>query len=166
MSSSLLFCANGPRSVPTCRQRILLSEFCFFPCFWFVSVCFLVFLHRDVYVIKKQTVRTRKKSNSLPSRCKAKVLTTRPFGRGGAPSCILTSPANAGVRELWDGSFKKKQKAYDTRDSQAVSDPSTNRAQRCLTCQIGRDGVLSTWCGRKRTLLFFQPRQFFEFEFE
>ena len=42
------------------------------------------------------------------------------------------------------------QKAYGTRDSQAVSDPSTNRAQRCLTCQIGRDGVFSTWYGRKR----------------
>src|SRR3569623_862660 len=41
-------------------------------------------------------------------------------------------------------------KAYNTRDSQDVSDPSTNRAQRCLTCQIGRDGVFSTWYGRKR----------------
>ena len=40
--------------------------------------------------------------------------------------------------------------AYNTRDSQAVSDPSTNRAQRCLTCQIGRDGVFSTRYGRKR----------------
>ena len=44
----------------------------------------------------------------------------------------------------------KMQKAYDTRDSQAVSDPSTNRAQRCLTWQIGRDAVFSTWYGRKR----------------
>ena len=41
-------------------------------------------------------------------------------------------------------------KAYNTWDSQAVSDPSTNQAQRCLTCQIGRDGVCSTWYGRKR----------------
>ena len=40
-------------------------------------------------------------------------------------------------------------KAYNTWDSQAVSDPSTNQAQRCLTCQIGRDGVFSTWYGRK-----------------
>ena len=47
-------------------------------------------------------------------------------------------------------SKKKSKRAYDTRGSQAVSDPSTNRAQRCLTCQIRRDGVLSTWCGRKR----------------
>ena len=45
---------------------------------------------------------------------------------------------------------KTKQKAYGTRDSQAVSDPSTNRAQRCLTGQIERDGVFSTWYGRKR----------------
>src|SRR3954462_9935866 len=42
------------------------------------------------------------------------------------------------------------QKAYNTRDSQDVSDPSTNRAQRCLTCQIGRDGVFSARYGRKR----------------
>ena len=40
--------------------------------------------------------------------------------------------------------------AYSTGDSQAVSDPSTNPARRCLTCQIGRDGVCSTWYGRKR----------------
>ncbi|PIC39288.1 hypothetical protein B9Z55_011024 [Caenorhabditis nigoni] len=39
---------------------------------------------------------------------------------------------------------KKKQKAYNIQDSQAVSDPSTNWTQRCLTCQIGRDGVHST----------------------
>ena len=38
-----------------------------------------------------------------------------------------------------------KSKAYDTWDSQAVSDPSTNQAQRCLTCQIGRDDVLPTF---------------------
>ena len=44
----------------------------------------------------------------------------------------------------------KNKKAYGTQDSQAVSDPSTNWAQRCLTCQIGRDGVVSTWYGRKR----------------
>ena len=44
----------------------------------------------------------------------------------------------------------RETKAYDTWDSQAVSDPSTNQAQRCLTCQIGRDGVFSTWYGRKR----------------
>ena len=45
---------------------------------------------------------------------------------------------------------KKSQKAYDTQDSQAVSDPSTNWAQRCLTLQIGRDAVYSTRYGRKR----------------
>ena len=47
---------------------------------------------------------------------------------------------------------QKTQKAYGTRDSQAVSDPSTNRARRCLTWQIGRDAVFSTWYGRKRPL--------------
>ena len=46
--------------------------------------------------------------------------------------------------------LQKKTKAYCTDDSQAVSDPSTKSAQRCLTCQIGRDGVCSTWYGRRR----------------
>ena len=41
-------------------------------------------------------------------------------------------------------------KAYNTRYSQAVTHPSTNRARRCLTSQIGRDGVRSTWYGRRR----------------
>ena len=35
----------------------------------------------------------------------------------------------------------------DTRDSQPVTHASTNRARRCLTSQIGRDGVCSAWCG-------------------
>ena len=51
---------------------------------------------------------------------------------------------------LGNQKFLPLKKAYNTRDSQDVSDPSTNRAQRCLTCQIGRDGVFSTWYGRKR----------------
>ena len=46
---------------------------------------------------------------------------------------------------------KAKNNADNTRDSQAVPHPSTNRAQRCLTWQIGRDAVLSTWYGRQRT---------------
>ena len=46
-----------------------------------------------------------------------------------------------------------QQKAYDTRYSQAVTHPSTNRARRCLTSQIGRDGVYSAWYGRRRSLL-------------
>ena len=45
---------------------------------------------------------------------------------------------------------KFKSRAYDTGDSQAVSDPSTNPAQRCLTCEIGRDRVCSAWYGRRR----------------
>jgi hypothetical protein len=44
---------------------------------------------------------------------------------------------------------KNVQKVYakGTRDSQAVTHPSTNRAQCCLTSVIGREPVRSTWYG-------------------
>ena len=45
------------------------------------------------------------------------------------------------------------QKAYCTRYSQAVTHPSTDRARRCLTSQIRRDGVCSTWYGRRHLLI-------------
>ena len=42
-------------------------------------------------------------------------------------------------------------KADDTlRSSQAVPHPSTNRALRRLTSEVGRDPVYSTWYGRRR----------------
>ena len=43
----------------------------------------------------------------------------------------------------------KKVLAYDTKYSQAVTHPSTNLAQCCLTSVIGRELVLSTWYGRR-----------------
>ena len=48
--------------------------------------------------------------------------------------------------------LEKGKNAYSTLDSQAVSDPSTKRARRCLTWLIGREAVFSTWYGRKRNL--------------
>ena len=44
---------------------------------------------------------------------------------------------------------KKRQKAYSTGYSQAVTHPSTNPAQRCLTSVIGREPVFSPWYGRR-----------------
>jgi hypothetical protein len=41
----------------------------------------------------------------------------------------------------------QKDNAKGTRDSQAVTHPSTNRAQCCLTSVIGREPVRSTWYG-------------------
>ena len=43
-----------------------------------------------------------------------------------------------------------RQKANNTRSSQAVSHPSTILAQCCLTSVIGRELVYSTWYGRWR----------------
>ena len=39
----------------------------------------------------------------------------------------------------------RKQGTRNTRDSQGIPGPSTNRILRCLTCQIGWDGVCSAW---------------------
>ena len=44
----------------------------------------------------------------------------------------------------------KSKKAYNTRYSQKVFHPSTNRARRCLTSVIGREPVYSVWYGRRR----------------
>ena len=41
-------------------------------------------------------------------------------------------------------------KVYDTRYSQAVTQPGTNLALQDLTAVIGREPVLSLWCGRRR----------------
>ena len=46
-----------------------------------------------------------------------------------------------------------KRFAYDTKYSQAVTHPSTNLAQCCLTSVIGRELVLSTWYGRRHLTL-------------
>ena len=46
-----------------------------------------------------------------------------------------------------------KKEASCTRSSQAVSHPSTIRAQGCLTSVIGRELVCSTWYGRWREIV-------------
>ena len=47
--------------------------------------------------------------------------------------------------------MKKEERrcVHDTKYSQAVSHPSTNFAQPGLTAVIGREPVLSWWCGRE-----------------
>ena len=45
---------------------------------------------------------------------------------------------------------KGKRKIYNTVYSQAVTHPSTNTAQCCLTSVIRRELVLSTWYGRRQ----------------
>ena len=44
--------------------------------------------------------------------------------------------------------MQKSKDANSTQCSQAVSHPSTNRAQHCLTSVIGRELVYSMWYGR------------------
>ena len=46
-----------------------------------------------------------------------------------------------------------KEIVYSTKYSQAVTHPSTNLAQRCLTSVIGRELVHSTWYGRRHYML-------------
>ena len=43
----------------------------------------------------------------------------------------------------------KMKKVYSTWGSKAVAQPSTSQARRGLTSVIGREPVLSAWCGRK-----------------
>ena len=45
---------------------------------------------------------------------------------------------------------RERRCVHDTKYSQAVSHPSTNFAQPGLTAVIGREPVLSWWCGRER----------------
>ena len=49
----------------------------------------------------------------------------------------------------------KREKAYNTWSSRVVTHLSTTQARRCLTAEIGRVPVLSTWYGRKRERVFF-----------
>ena len=51
----------------------------------------------------------------------------------------------------------KNIKANSTWCSQAVTHPSTNQAQRCLTSLIGREAVHSTWYGRWQWDRFLNP---------
>ena len=49
-----------------------------------------------------------------------------------------------------DSPLKPKQNVYSTMYSQAVTHPSTNMAQCCLTSVIRRELVFSTWYGRRQ----------------
>ena len=64
--------------------------------------------------------------------------------------CRPTSRALVGFARL----AKNHQKANSTRTSRVVTHLSTTQARRCLTSEIGRVPVFSTWYGRKRQLFF------------
>jgi hypothetical protein len=56
--------------------------------------------------------------------------------------------------QIYRNQFSQKiEKAYNTPGSQVVSHPSTRKACRSLTSQIGRDAVHSPKYGRKRKKL-------------
>ena len=57
-----------------------------------------------------------------------------------------------GEKDRKDREKKEKRNAYNTRYSQAVTHPSTDRARRCLTSVIGREPVFSTWYGRRQQM--------------
>ena len=67
--------------------------------------------------------------------------------------CVLTDPTahKEGNLQIW-GYKKMFQNVYNIAYSQAVTHPSTNATQCCLTSVIGRELVLSTWYGRRHWL--------------
>ena len=68
---------------------------------------------------------------------------------------VFNSPLQAALRTKNRPKKDEKlvlKKVYSTGYSQAVTHPSTNPAQRCLTSVIGRELVLSAWYGRRHSL--------------
>ena len=63
------------------------------------------------------------------------------------PWHVFFLPCQASLLSFVESARQKK--AYDTAYSQAVTHPSTNAAQSCLTSVIGRELVFSTWYGRR-----------------
>ena len=60
---------------------------------------------------------------------------------------FFEEPKSALIIPLPTKKSRAKSGAYHTQGSQAVSDPSTNCARHCLTCEIRRVRVHSTWYG-------------------
>ena len=89
----------------------------------------------------RENKKTKKKNVPLPPPKKNKTNITKKE----------TKHVTSLTRKTWIEK-KKKWQAYDTRYSQAVSHPSTDRALGCLTSVIGREPVYSAWCGRRRWL--------------
>ena len=58
----------------------------------------------------------------------------------------------AGVWNSFLNSPKVGPKVYNTMDSRVVTQPGTDAALQDLTSVIGREPVLSLWCGRRRKL--------------
>ena len=56
----------------------------------------------------------------------------------------------AGLWKWFLNSSKVDPKVYNTADSQVVTQPGTDAALQDLTSVIGREPVLSLWCGRRR----------------
>ena len=73
---------------------------------------------------------------------------------GGHPGGVTRLPGAAWrAGQIQSAKMKKnrkKEKAYSTWYSQAVSHPSTNQARPCLASEIGRDRACSGWCGREQ----------------
>ena len=57
----------------------------------------------------------------------------------------------AGLWKWFLNSPKVDPKVYNTADSQVVTKPGTDAALQDLTSVIGREPVLSLWCGRRRS---------------
>ena len=63
--------------------------------------------------------------------------------------CTLTKKGKQFVEPDMNEDGKERQNVYSNLYSQAVTHPSTNRSQPCLTSVIGRELVFSRWYGRR-----------------
>ncbi len=94
-----------------------------------------------------RAARVRFPDDAVPPFCPWALLEGQKISRRVFSPAVRQSPARRKGRR---GHPRGKRDANSIWCSQAVTHPSTNQTQRCLTSVIGRELVLSTWYGRCR----------------
>ena len=97
------------------------------------------------------------RNDHLPSSARKQYVDLYPLARHGSP---VSTQRRSFVRNFVILKNEKKEKACNTRCSQAVTHLSTDRARRSLSSEIERDREHSTWYGRRRKLSNFPHSNF------